>query len=119
MEPRENPFAPGAGCLPPALVGRDKILDETDVMLTRVMNGLPAKSMLMHGLRGVGKTVLLLRMGAIAKERGYQVISYESIEGVSPLAFLLHLCFGACCRIWAPRQRCSTPCGCLPALSRP
>ena len=89
MEPRENPFAPGAGCLPPALVGRDKILDEADILLTRVMAGLPAKSILMHGLRGVGKTVLLLRMASMARERGYHVVNYESIDGSSALPFMV------------------------------
>lgn len=85
MEPRENPFAPGAGCSPPALVGRDKILDEADILFSRVKAGLAAKSMLLHGLRGVGKTVLLRRMENMAKEHGYHVISYETIEGISAL----------------------------------
>ena len=90
MEPRENPFAPGAGCLPPALAGRDKMLEEADVLLSRAVQGLPAKSMLMHGLRGVGKTVLLLRMGQMARERGYFVISYEATEDDSILPALVH-----------------------------
>lgn len=90
MEPRENPFAPGAGCLPPALAGRDKMLEEADVLLSRAVQGLPAKSMLMHGLRGVGKTVLLLRMGQMARERGYFVISYEATEDDSILPSLVH-----------------------------
>lgn len=89
MEPRENPFAPGAGCLPPALAGRDKMLEEADVLLSRAVQGLPAKSMLMHGLRGVGKTVLLLRMGQMARERGYFVISYEATEDDSILPSLV------------------------------
>lgn len=89
MEARENPFAPGAGCLPPSLVGRDKILAEADVLFSRVLAGKSAKSMLMHGLRGVGKTVLLLRMSAMAREMGYQVISYESMEGIPMLPFII------------------------------
>ena len=89
MEPRENPFAPGAGCLPPALVGRDKLLEEADILFTRVMKGLSSKSMLLHGLRGVGKTVLLLRMGDMAKEHGFHVVNYESIDGAAALPFMV------------------------------
>ena len=85
MDARENPFAPGAGCLPPALVGRDHILEEADILFSRAMIGRASKSMLMHGLRGVGKTVLLLRMGAMAREKGYHVISHESQDGVDAL----------------------------------
>lgn len=88
MDPRENPFAPGAGCYPPALVGRDKVLEEADVLLARVVKGLPAKGLLMHGLRGVGKTVLLLRMATMAKQYGYQVVNYESIDGASVLPYM-------------------------------
>lgn len=89
MDARENPFAPGAGCLPPALVGRDKILEEADILFTRALAGLSSKSMLLHGLRGVGKTVLLLQMGAMAKKRGYHVISHESQDGVGIMPSLV------------------------------
>lgn len=65
------------------------MLEEADVLLSRAVQGLPAKSMLMHGLRGVGKTVLLLRMGQMARERGYFVISYEATEDDSILPSLV------------------------------
>ena len=66
MDPRTNPFAPGAGTQPPELAGRDKILTDADVALARVKRGRPAKSEMLLGLRGVGKTVLLNRIAESA-----------------------------------------------------
>ena len=62
MDPRLNPYAPGAGTPPPELAGRDALIEEAAIALDRIRNGLAAKSMLMVGLRGVGKTVLLNRI---------------------------------------------------------
>ena len=62
MNPITNPFAPGAGTPPPELAGRDDLLERVHVALERVRRGLPTKSVLMVGLRGVGKTVLLDRI---------------------------------------------------------
>lgn len=62
MDPVENPFAPGAGTPPPELAGRDELRERIRVAVERARRGLPAKSILMVGLRGVGKTVLLDRM---------------------------------------------------------
>src|SRR5262249_30938723 len=56
--PVRNPFAPGAGTQPPELAGRDDLLAAARIAIERVRNGRPAKSLLMVGLRGVGKTVL-------------------------------------------------------------
>jgi len=63
MDPRTNPFAPGAGSPPPELAGRQAITTDAEVALSRAKNGLPAKSQILLGLRGVGKTVLLSRIG--------------------------------------------------------
>ena len=62
MDPRENPFSPGAGAPPPDLAGRDQIIEDVSIALHRIRKGLSAKSVLMVGLRGVGKTVLLNRL---------------------------------------------------------
>lgn len=59
MDPRLNPYTPNAGAKPPALVGRDDELDEFDVLLARLQRGHAEQSLLVTGLRGVGKTVLL------------------------------------------------------------
>lgn len=58
MDPRTNPYAPGAGNPPPELVGRDEIIEKVSIELDRCRNGLSYRSFLMVGLRGVGKTVL-------------------------------------------------------------
>lgn len=62
MDPASNPFAPGAGTPPPELAGRDDLLRSMQVAIALVRIGRPTKSVLMVGLRGVGKTVLLDRM---------------------------------------------------------
>ena len=59
MDPIQNPFSPGTGSPPPELVGRDPALTEARILLGRVAAGRPEKSLLLTGLRGVGKTVLL------------------------------------------------------------
>ena len=67
MDPIKNPFSPGAGSPPPELVGRDDILEQTRILLGRVRARRPEKSLLLTGLRGVGKTVLLNEMERIAQ----------------------------------------------------
>ncbi len=81
MDYIRNPFAPGAGTQPPALVGREQILASADIALQRVKLGRPEKSQLLLGLRGVGKTVLLNRISDNAREVGFDVIELEAPEG--------------------------------------
>jgi len=88
MDPVRNPFAPGAGTPPPELAGRDELLQTVRVALERVRRGLPAKSILMVGLRGVGKTVLLDRMREDAEAGGLQTIRVEAPENRSLPALL-------------------------------
>ena len=59
MDERNNPYSPGAGLRPAALVGRDGELQDWSVALDRIENARSARSIVLHGLRGVGKTVLL------------------------------------------------------------
>ena len=72
MDPIRNPYAPGAGQRPPELAGRDEQLRAFDVVLERVARGRPERSLVLTGLRGVGKTVLLnaLRSAAVRKRWG-------------------------------------------------
>ena len=88
MDPRLNPYAPGAGTPPPELAGRDVLIEEAAIALDRIRNGLTAKSMLMVGLRGVGKTVLLNRICQDARCRGFTTLLLEAPED-SPLPVLL------------------------------
>jgi hypothetical protein len=88
MDPILNPFSPGAGSPPPELVGRDAVLDQAHVLLGRVALGRPEKSMLLTGLRGVGKTVLLNELARIATASNYRTIFIEAHEN-KPLAALL------------------------------
>jgi hypothetical protein len=83
MDPVRNPFAPGAGTPPPALTGRDDLIESVRVALERVRLGRPTKSMLMVGLRGVGKTVLLDRMRVVAEEAGIHTLRIEAPESRS------------------------------------
>jgi len=80
MNPIKNPFAPGAGSPPPELVGRDPILDQARVLLGRVKRKKSEKSLLLTGLRGVGKTVLLNEIERMAKAELYRTIPIEAHE---------------------------------------
>jgi len=80
MDPIKNPFSPGAGSPPPELVGRDPILEQARVLLGRIKAKRPEKSMLLTGLRGVGKTVLLNEIERLAKAEGYRTLSIEAHE---------------------------------------
>lgn len=88
MDPITNPFAPGAGSPPPELAGRDGILEQARILLGRVKVKRPEKSILLTGLRGVGKTVLLNEIERLATTLGYRTVSLEAHEEKS-LAMLL------------------------------
>jgi hypothetical protein len=77
MDPVRNPYSPGAGTRPPALVGREREIEAMDVTLQRLMLGRAGRSEMLTGLRGVGKTVLLNEFELLADSRGY---FHEHIE---------------------------------------
>lgn len=89
MDPIMNPFSPGAGCPPPALVGRDNVLEQARILFGRVIRKRAAKSMLLTGLRGVGKTVLLSKMEELARREGYKTIKFEVQEDKSLVGLLV------------------------------
>ncbi|MGB6058108.1 MAG: ATP-binding protein [Microthrixaceae bacterium] len=80
MDRLDNPFRPGAGTRPPALIGRDQLIDDFGVAARRALDGRPGKSLMPIGLRGVGKTVLINRFVEIAENEGYQVGFVEAPE---------------------------------------
>ena len=80
-DPVANPYAPGAGTPPPALVGRDKVIDDAAIALRRVRSARTSQHLLVTGLRGVGKTVLLGKLAALAERVGYRVIRVEALGG--------------------------------------
>jgi len=77
VDPRTNPYTPNAGAPPPALVGRDAELEGFEILLERLRRGYAEQSMLITGLRGVGKTVLLNTFEAIAEEAGFRTAKSE------------------------------------------
>ncbi|MBM3146296.1 MAG: ATP-binding protein [Actinobacteria bacterium] len=77
MDPRTNPYAPGAGTQPPALVGRDDQIESFDILLERLENGRVERAMIITGLRGVGKTVLLDVFREKAERRGWATVEWE------------------------------------------
>lgn len=81
MERRYNPYAPGAGLQPPELAGRDQLLEDAVIDMERVLAKRPTKGMMLLGLRGVGKTVLLNRLLGLAREKGFQTAKIEAPEG--------------------------------------
>lgn len=89
MDPYRNPFAPGAGSRPPELAGRDSILEAARISCGRAVHGRSARSIMLLGLRGTGKTVLLNEIGRNAEKDGLLVSRVESPEGES-LARLIY-----------------------------
>jgi hypothetical protein len=83
VDPIRNPYAPGAGTPPPELAGRDRIREQVRIAIARMRFGNSAKSVLMVGLRGVGKTVLLDQMRLDAEHTGVHTIRIEAPENRS------------------------------------
>lgn len=88
MDEIRNPFSPGAGTPPPELAGRNVLLDRVKILLARVREGRPEKSVLLVGLRGVGKTVLLNELEILAEQAGYKTILVEAHDSKSLSALL-------------------------------
>lgn len=88
MDPLKNPFSPGAGSPPPDLAGRSDILHSATLLLRRIKQKRSEKSLLLTGLRGVGKTVLLNEIEKSARSEDYSTILIEAHED-KPLALLL------------------------------
>jgi len=80
MDLRRNPYAPGAGAPPPQLAGRDVLIERAAVALDRIRDGRYDKSLILIGLRGVGKTVLLNRIQLDAEQRGILGVRLEAPE---------------------------------------
>ena len=81
MDRRNNPYAPGAGLQPPELAGRDRLIEDVTVDMDRVLARRPSKGLVLLGLRGVGKTVLINRLRAFADDKGFETAKIEAPEG--------------------------------------
>jgi cytochrome c553 len=104
VDPVRNPYAPGAGQRPPELAGRDREISQFEVVLERVARGRPERSMVLTGLRGVGKTVLLNTFRSMAMQRLWGTGKLEARPDQSirrPVASALHMAV----RELAPRHR--------------
>ena len=104
MDPVRNPYAPGAGQRPPELAGREREIRQFEIVLERVARGRPERSMVLTGLRGVGKTVLLNNFRSMALQRLWGTGKLEARPDQSirrPVASALHMAV----RELAPRHR--------------
>lgn len=88
MDPIGNPYSPGAGSPPPELAGRDELREQVRIGIARIRRGNASKSVLLVGLRGVGKTVLLDQMRKDAETAGVHTVRIEAPEGRSLPALL-------------------------------
>ena len=88
MDRIKNPFNPGAGSKPPALVGRDQIIEEATIQIKRANLGNSIRAQMLLGLRGVGKTVLLNHISTIAEENKHIITVIESNEDIDLVAVL-------------------------------
>ncbi len=82
MDPKNNPFTPGAGFRPPELAGRDSAVADAEVAMAQVKAGRPTQGTIVYGLRGVGKTVLLNIIEERARAEGFEVIAFEATDKV-------------------------------------
>ena len=82
MDPRQNPYTPNAGARPPALVGRDGLLEAFEVLLARLESGYAEQSLIVTGLGRVGKTVLLGAFRDLADERGWATVEAEITKNI-------------------------------------
>lgn len=104
MDPVRNPYSPGAGSPPPALVGRDAQLDAFDIAVQRLRIGRSAKSQLLTGLRGVGKTVLLREFGRTAESHGWTHVPTEATDNQRFVESMAMLARKALLRLSASRR---------------
>lgn len=81
MDDLRNPFAPNAGTPPPELAGRDSIVDEANTSIGRALRGRDARALMLIGLRGTGKTVLLNKIAGSAEAAGMLTLHIEAAEG--------------------------------------
>lgn len=88
MDPFRNPFVPGAGSCPPEMAGRENVIDFALISCGRLLRGRAGRPMLLLGLRGTGKTVLLNEIERLVKERHFVVSKIESPENDSLAALL-------------------------------
>ena len=90
MDPIRNPYTPGAGSRPPELAGRGAELEQFRVLVGRLRRGRTEQSMIIRGLRGVGKTVLLNAFEDYAESEGFLAYYHELTPEVSLIAELVH-----------------------------
>ncbi|PHQ61960.1 MAG: AAA family ATPase [Sphingobium sp.] len=104
MDPRRNPFAPGAGTPPPELAERDALLERNAVAIDRIRMGRAARPAILYGLRGVGKTVLLSSMRDAAEGEGMTIVAIEAPENRSLPGILVPALRAALLRLDRMRQ---------------
>lgn len=88
-DPVANPYAPGAGTPPPTMAGRASLIDQAGVSLRRLRASRSSQHLMMTGLRGVGKTVLLAKLAAVAEHAGFRVIRLEAVGSDDTVTSLL------------------------------
>lgn len=88
-DPVANPYAPGAGTPPPTMAGRASLIDQAGISLRRLRASRSSQHLMMTGLRGVGKTVLLAKLAAVAEHAGFRVIRLEAVGSDDTVTSLL------------------------------
>ena len=106
MDRRKNPYTPNAGAPPPALAGREEQIENFDILLDRLLKGYTDQSLLISGLRGVGKTVLLGEFVRVAESKGWTTVETEFAKEEQDSGYEEEELGGRCAAILGNGRRC-------------
>ena len=106
VNPVQNPYAPGAGQRPPELAGRDSEIDAFSILVERLQSGQQERGIMLTGLRGVGKTVLLEEFRSRAEEQGW-VAAFVEAGATRPFRLLAAQSLTSALRATSLRHRSS------------
>lgn len=105
MQRRDNPYTPGAGRRPPILAGREADIDTVRSLIERLAGGSYDRSLIYSGLRGVGKTVLLMEFDLLANEAGWATTDVQEVGSQPDFRITFGRMAARLLRVMSPRHR--------------
>jgi hypothetical protein len=105
MQRRDNPYTPGAGRRPPILAGREEDMDNFRSLVERLGSGAYERSLIYSGLRGVGKTVLLMEFDLLADEAGWATTDVQEVGSQPDFRITFARMAARLLRVISPKHR--------------